>query len=151
MCLDPVPDLRRDPLGRATGSTAVHAGPGPSSYTTHVRQAPLAEREPSVRRMIPLPRVPRTRDRKTRPALQGSALAALRLGTAQAWTPSNLRGQKVCKQREIERRTPASVSNPVPPGFTRAYRITGPEGETCGSRGCARVQGEVVLPERHAS
>ena len=113
-------------------------------------------REPSVRRMIP--RVPRTRDRTTRPALQGSALAArvgsaqaLRLGTAQAWTPSNLRGQKVCKQREIERRTPATVSNPVPPGFTIAYRITGPEGETCGSRGCARVQGEAYLPERRAS
>ena len=115
-------------------------------------------REPSVRRMIPLLRVPRTRDRTTRPALQGSALAArvgsaqaLRLGTAQAWTPSNLRGQKVCKQREIERRTPATVSNPVPPGFTIAYRITGPEGETCGSRGCARVQGEAYLPERRAS
>jgi len=37
--------------------------------------------------------------------------------------------------REFERRTPASVSDPVPPGFTLAYRITGPEGETCGARG----------------
>ena len=32
--------LRRDPLG----SAAVHAGPGPSSYTMHVRQVPLTER-----------------------------------------------------------------------------------------------------------
>ena len=36
-CDDPVTGLRRDPLG----STAVHAGPSPSSYTTHLRQAPL--------------------------------------------------------------------------------------------------------------
>ena len=34
---DPVTGLRRDPLG----SAAVHAGPSPSSYTTHVRQAHL--------------------------------------------------------------------------------------------------------------
>ena len=34
---DPATGLRRDPLG----SAAVHAGPGPSSYTTHVRQVPL--------------------------------------------------------------------------------------------------------------
>ncbi len=33
---DPVTGLRRDPLG----SSAVHAGPCPSSYTTHNRQAP---------------------------------------------------------------------------------------------------------------
>ena len=36
-CDDPVTGLRRDPLG----SAAVHAGPSPSSYTTHLRQAPL--------------------------------------------------------------------------------------------------------------
>ena len=90
-------------------------------------------------------------DRRPPPAGDLKSAQALRLGTAQAWTPSSLRGQKVCKQREIERRTPATVSDPVPPGFTIAYRITGPEGETCGSRGCARVQGETYLPERRAS
>ena len=43
--------------------------------------------------------------------------------------------------REIERRTPASVSNPVRPGFTLAYGITGPEGETCGELELARNRG----------
>ena len=35
-CDDPVTGLRRDPLG----STAVHAGPSPSSYTTHLAGTP---------------------------------------------------------------------------------------------------------------
>ena len=35
----------------------------------------------------------------------------------------------------FERRTPASVSNPVRPGYTLAYGITGPEGDPAGREG----------------
>ena len=86
------------------------------------------------------------------PGSQGTGAArpgSARKGSAQAWTPSNW-SEGLQTESLSDELSPASVSDPVPPGFTLAYRITGPEGETCGARGCARVQGDEDLPERRA-
>ena len=82
--------------------------------------------EPPVSRVTSLAQGPAARGRTARLGAQGLGAGV------DPQQPAWLEGLQT---ESFERRTPASVSNPVRPGYTLAYGITGPEGDPAGREG----------------